>query len=59
MSLKKEDLVALVLLSRRIGLRATTVQNLYESGWVYTEEINKPPRWDAPITQMQEGKARS
>jgi hypothetical protein len=43
-------------LTKKTGLRPTTVRNLLANGWTYVEEANSVPRWVSPLARLEEVK---
>lgn len=43
--------------SNLTGLKPATVQDLLESGWMYTETLNQMPKWQQPGGEVSAGQA--
>jgi len=44
-------------ISQMTGLKNATVQDLLESGWMYTETLGQMPKWQRPGEEMTAGLA--
>lgn len=43
----------IVRLAQRCNLDISTIEDLLKSGWIYQEDIHKPPRWLHPLHNLK------